>query len=94
MLEGTLRDKKIDAVMHFAAFSLVGESVANPAKYYQNNLVASFAAGIDARTAGVTRIVLSSTTATYGAPRSFHRRDTPQRPINPYGFTKLVVEHA
>lgn len=95
LLEGTLRDKKIDAVMHFAAFSLVGESVANPAIYYQNNLVASLSLLESMRAAGVTRIVLSSTTATYGAPEIIPiAEDTPQRPINPYGFTKLVVEHA
>ncbi len=95
LLEGTLRDKKIDAVMHFAAFSLVGESVANPAIYYQNNLVASLSLLESMRAVGVTRIVLSSTTATYGAPEIIPiAEDTPQRPINPYGFTKLVIEHA
>lgn len=95
LLEGTLRGKNIDAVMHFAAFSLVGESVTNPAIYYQNNLAASLSLLESMRATGVSRIVLSSTTATYGAPeRTPIAEDTPQRPINPYGFTKLVIEHA
>ncbi|HVU88299.1 MAG TPA: UDP-glucose 4-epimerase GalE [Pirellulales bacterium] len=95
LLEATLREKKIDAVMHFAAFSLVGESVTNPAIYYQNNLVASLSLLESMRATGVSRIVLSSTTATYGAPEIIPiAEDAPQRPINPYGFTKLAIEHA
>ena len=80
--------------MHFAAFAAVGESVADPAKYYQNNVVASLALLEAMRGAGVKRIVFSSTTATYGVPEAFPiTEDEPQQPINPYGFAKLVIEH-
>lgn len=92
-VEAALRDNKIDTVMHFAAFAEVGESVANPAKYYQNNVAASLALLEAMRAAGVARMVFSSTTATYGVPERMPiTEDTPQRPINPYGFSKLVVE--
>jgi UDP-glucose 4-epimerase len=94
-LIAVFRNKKIDAVMHFAAFALVGESVAEPAMYYRNNVLASLSLLEAMRTAGVWRIVFSSTTATYGAPaRVPIPEDTPQHPINPYGFTKLAIEHA
>ncbi|HEY4308122.1 MAG TPA: UDP-glucose 4-epimerase GalE [Pirellulales bacterium] len=94
-VEATLREHRIDAVMHFAAFALVGESVAEPHKYYQNNVVASLALLEAMRAADVKRIVFSSTTATYGVPdRVPITEDTPQRPINPYGFSKLVIERA
>ncbi|MBM3998359.1 MAG: UDP-glucose 4-epimerase GalE [Planctomycetes bacterium] len=88
-----LRERSIDAVMHFAAFALVGESMADPARYYGNNLVAPIRLAESMRAAGVTRFVFSSTTATYGAPeRQPISEDEPQRPINPYGFTKFCVE--
>ncbi len=91
----TLSTRGIDAVMHFAAFVAVGESVADPAKYYQNNVVASLNLLEAMRAAGVKRIVFSSTTATYGVPARLPiTEEEPQRPINPYGFAKLVVEHA
>lgn len=94
-LRAVLREHLIDAVMHFAAFALVGESVADPAKYYRNNVVASLSLLEAMRLEGVQRIVFSSTTATYGAPERIPiREDEPQRPINPYGFAKLVVERA
>jgi UDP-glucose 4-epimerase len=89
-----LRETKIDAVMHFAAFALVGESVADPALYYRNNVVAAISLAEAMRAAGVGKIVFSSTTATYGAPEKQPiSEDEPQAPINPYGFTKLVFEH-
>jgi UDP-glucose 4-epimerase len=89
-----LREKRIDAVMHFAAFALVGESVADPARYYRNNVIAAISLAEAMRSAGVSRIVFSSTTATYGEPKQQPiREETPQQPINPYGFTKLVFEH-
>lgn len=89
----TLRERSIDAVMHFAAFAYVGESVHQPAKYYQNNVVATFELLEAMRAADVKRFIFSSTTATYGVPdRLPIVEDSPQRPINPYGFTKLVVE--
>ena len=81
--------------MHFAAFASVGESVADPAKYYQNNIVASLNLLEAMRETGVAKIVFSSTTATYGVPKRIPiREDELQLPINPYGFAKLVVERA
>ncbi|HEY1784805.1 MAG TPA: NAD-dependent epimerase/dehydratase family protein, partial [Pirellulales bacterium] len=68
LLGEVLRSRRIEAVMHFAAFALVGESVSDPAKYYQNNVVASLSLLDAMRTAGVSKIVFSSTTATYGEP--------------------------
>ena len=95
LLEQTLRDKNIDAVMHFAAFTEVGESMLAPAKYYQNNVIATLGLFESMRQLGVHRFVFSSTTATYGQPERIPiAEDTPQIPINPYGFTKLVVERA
>ncbi|MBX7073722.1 MAG: UDP-glucose 4-epimerase GalE [Pirellulales bacterium] len=94
-LEAALRERRIEAVMHFAAFALVGESVTDPARYYQNNVVAALTLLDAMRSAGVSKIVFSSTTATYGAPERVPiAESTPQRPINPYGFTKLVIERA
>lgn len=95
LLMQVLVEKKIEAVMHFAAFTLVGESVQHPAMYYQNNVVASLELLEAMRAAGVWRFVFSSTTATYGQPDvAAISESTPQNPINPYGFTKLVVEKA
>lgn len=91
----SLAEKRIEAVMHFAAFASVNESVMDPAKYYQNNVVASLNLLEAMRATGVSRIVFSSTTATYGVPQRVPiTEDEPQRPINPYGFAKLVVEQA
>jgi UDP-glucose 4-epimerase len=90
-----LRDKEIEAVMHFAAYALVNESVQHPAIYYQNNVSATLDLLEAMRQAGVWRFVFSSTTATYGQPEKIPiSEDTPQQPINPYGFTKLVIEKA
>jgi len=81
--------------MHFAAFAYVGVSVKDPAIYYQNNIVGSLALLDAMRTAGVDRIVFSSSCATYGIPERVPiAEDHPQHPISPYGFTKLVIEHA
>ena len=92
-LAKVLRDFRIDAVMHFAAHAYVGESVTDPAKYYRNN-VASTVTLLDCmRKAGVDAIVFSSSCATYGIPDSVPiTEDHPQRPINPYGWSKLMVE--
>lgn len=94
LLTQTMREHKIEAVMHFAAFALVGESVTDPNLYYENNVVGSLRLLQAMRDAGVTKIVFSSTTATYGEPeKSPIAETTPQHPINPYGFSKLAVEH-
>ncbi|TWU31522.1 UDP-glucose 4-epimerase GalE [Novipirellula artificiosorum] len=91
----TLKAKKIDAVMHFAAFALVNESVNDPALYYRNNIIDAVELLDAMREADVKKIVFSSTTATYGEPDKVPIPETtPQNPINPYGFTKLVFEHA
>jgi len=94
-LASAFRDHSIEAVMHFAAFAYVGESVTNPAKYYQNNVVGTLSLLDAMRAAGVNRIVFSSTCATYGVPEKVPITEAEkQQPINPYGFTKLVIERA
>ena len=94
-LESVIRSHRIEAVMHFAAFAAVGESIVDPAKYYQNNVVATLGLLDVMRRCGVTRFVFSSTTATYGQPERIPiSEDAPQLPINPYGFSKLVIERA
>jgi UDP-glucose 4-epimerase len=95
LLIQVMQDKEIEAVMHFAAFALVNESVQHPAMYYQNNVTATLELLEAMRSAGVWRFVFSSTTATYGQPDKIPIAETTlQRPINPYGFTKLVIEQA
>jgi UDP-glucose 4-epimerase len=94
-LDHVLVEKRIEAVVHFAAWAAVGESVQNPAKYYRNNLVHTLNLLECLRQAGIARFVFSSTCATFGAPERMPiTEETPQRPINPYGFTKLAIEHA
>jgi len=81
------------AVLHFAAFAYVGESVTDPAKYYRNNTFGSLSLLEAMRAGGVRDIVFSSTCATYGMPPSLPIAETtPQNPINPYGASKLMVE--
>ena len=80
-------------VMHFAAYAYVGESVVDPMRYYVNNLAATILFLRCVVEAGVQSFVFSSTCATYGDPESTPiREDHPQRPVNPYGATKLMVE--
>jgi UDP-glucose 4-epimerase len=94
-LAAAFRDHSIDAVMHFAAYAYVGESVTDPAKYYRNNIVGTLTLLDAMQAAGVNRIVFSSTCATYGQPdRVPITESEKQSPINPYGFTKLAIEHA
>ncbi|NJR69844.1 MAG: UDP-glucose 4-epimerase GalE [Synechococcales cyanobacterium CRU_2_2] len=93
LLDRLFSTYKIDVVMHFAAFAYVGESVTDPAKYYQNNVVATLTLLESMRAAGVDKFVFSSTCATYGIPSQIPiLEDHPQSPINPYGATKLMVE--
>ena len=89
-----LKAEKIDIVMHFAAFCYVGESVTDPLKYYKNNVSATVSLLSAMRSAGVTQFVFSSTCATYGTPTTLPiTENAPQKPINPYGQTKLDVEN-
>ena len=92
-IESALRDLEPDAVMHFAASALVGESMENPSKYFRNN-VANGLNLLDAMVAtDVKRLVFSSTCAIFGPPERVPIDETlPQRPINPYGESKLAFE--
>lgn len=93
-LDQLFREHSIDAVMHFAAFSLAGESVTDPARYYRNN-VANTLNLLDAMVRHrVRHFVFSSTAATFGEPQADRIDESyPQNPINPYGRSKLMVEH-
>ncbi len=83
------------AVMHFAAFAYVGESVTDPAKYYLNNVYGSLCLLEAMRTHGCRNIVFSSSCAVYGYPETLPLRENhPRNPINPYGRTKLSIEYA
>lgn len=89
-----LRDKKIDAVIHMAASSLVGESMTDPAKYYSNNVVAGAALLDSMREADVKKLIFSSTAAVYGEPEKQPIEEIDKlEPTNPYGESKLAFEH-
>ncbi|MGA8549723.1 MAG: UDP-glucose 4-epimerase GalE [Stellaceae bacterium] len=103
LIEGDLADRarlcralaehRVEAVMHFAAYAYVGESVADPALYYRNNLEGTLSLLEAMRQTGVGEIVFSSTCATYGIPdRVPIGESAPQRPVNPYGETKFAIE--
>jgi UDP-glucose-4-epimerase GalE len=90
-----LKAHGVSSVMHFAAFAYVGESVTDPALYYRNNVKGTLSLLDAMREVGIDRIVFSSTCATYGMPDSVPIKETmPQRPVNPYGETKLAIERA
>jgi UDP-arabinose 4-epimerase len=94
-LAAALTSHQVTAVMHFAAFAYVGESVAEPEIYYANNLGGTLALLAAMRKARVERIVFSSTCAVYGVPESLPIRETTAKaPLNPYGETKLAIERA
>ncbi len=94
-LNQTLAANRIDAVVHMAADSLVGESCEHPAKYYRNNLVAGLTLLEAMRDTNVGQLVFSSTAATYGEPEKQPIEESdPNRPTNPYGESKLAFERA
>ncbi|PNG21692.1 UDP-glucose 4-epimerase GalE [Streptomyces cahuitamycinicus] len=99
-VEGDIRDaakwldSSFDGVLHFAAFSQVGESVAKPEKYWDNNVGGTMALLAAMREAGVRKLVFSSTAATYGEPEQVPIVESaPTAPTNPYGASKLAVDH-
>lgn len=90
-----LGDYHIAAVMHFAASAYVGESMSSPGKYFHNNVSGTLALLDAVRTRGITDFVFSSTCATYGIPYQLPIDEShPQRPVNPYGESKLFIERA
>lgn len=93
-IKTVFQENKIEAVIHFAAFTYVGESVTNPEKYYYNNVVNTLNLLNAILEYDVKKIVFSSTAATFGNPTySPLDENHPQSPINPYGTTKLTIEH-
>ena len=92
-IETALQNVRPDAVMHFAANALVGESMTNPSKYFRNNVYGGINLLDAMHAAGCKRLVFSSTCATFGVPERMPIDETlPQRPINPYGESKLMFE--
>lgn len=93
LLDQIFATRNISAVMHFAAYAYVGESVTDPAKYYHNNFVGTLTLLEAMLAASIKTFVFSSTCATYGVPETVPiPEDHPQNPINPYGATKLMIE--
>lgn len=93
LLTRIIREHDIDACIHFAAFAYVGESVSQPALYYENNVAQGIQLLGALVRAGVRRLVFSSTCATYGEPQQIPIDEThPQQPTNPYGWSKLFLE--
>ncbi|MCG6533470.1 MAG: UDP-glucose 4-epimerase GalE [Syntrophales bacterium LBB04] len=94
ILDQIFADYKPKAVIHFAAYAYVGESVENPAKYYQNNVAGSISLLEAMRRHGCMNLIFSSSCSTYGIPLQVPIPENhPQLPINPYGRTKLMMEH-
>ncbi len=92
-LDAAIAKVKPDVVAHFAALTFVGESVADPARYYANNSIGAFNILEAMRAGGVDKIIFSSTAATFGVPQAaVITEDHIQQPINPYGWSKLFVE--
>ena len=93
LLQELLQEYRVEAVLHFAAHAYVSESVANPRKYFRNNVANTLNLLEAMLDNGVRNIVFSSSCASYGLPESVPiREDHPQRPVNPYGESKLFVE--
>ncbi len=93
LLDRLFSDYSIAAVIHFAAYAYVGESTANPAKYYANNVCGTLTLLEAMVSAGIDKLVFSSTCAIYGVPDTLPILEThPKSPVNPYGQTKLIVE--
>ncbi len=92
-LEMVMKKYNPAAVMHFAAYAYVGESVTNPAKYYRNNVAGTLSLLESMNSCGIDKIIFSSTCATYGMPDKIPIDENhPQNPINPYGRSKLMIE--
>jgi UDP-arabinose 4-epimerase len=92
-LDAVIEQYQPEAVMHFAAYAYVGESVENPGKYYRNNVSGTLTLIEAMRDHGIDKLIFSSTCATYGIPEQVPiTEDHPQKPINPYGMSKLMIE--
>jgi UDP-glucose-4-epimerase GalE len=92
-LEMVMKKYNPSAVMHFAAYAYVGESVINPAKYYRNNVAGTLSLLESMKSCSIDKIIFSSTCATYGMPDQIPIDENhPQNPINPYGRSKLMIE--
>jgi len=94
-VERVIREHRIEAVVHFAAYAYVGESMSEPAMYFRNNVINSLRLLDAMQGCGVQNIVFSSTCATYGMPEEVPiGEEHPQKPVNPYGESKLFIERA
>ena len=93
LLDNIFSEYKIDSVMHFAASSIVGESVLNPSKYYNNNVVKTLSMLDSMVRNNVNNVIFSSTAAIFGEPKYIPIDENhPKEPINPYGSSKLIIE--
>jgi UDP-glucose 4-epimerase len=93
LIKSIVDEHGVDACIHFAAYAYVGESVTHPSKYFENNLTQTVALLDSLRELGVDKIVFSSTCATYGEPKRIPIDEShPQWPVNPYGWSKFMIE--